>query len=89
MGGAGGILYCSESTFWKYKTGLGRSTNNRAEVIALKLILMLAVKKRIQKLQVMGNSKVVIDWITGISAMRNFHLKPIFGEINNLKNSIN
>jgi ribonuclease HI len=57
---AGGILYCSKSTFWKYKAGLGISTNNRAELIAPKLILMLAVEKGIQKLQVMGDSKAVM-----------------------------
>lgn len=51
----------------EYKAWPDRSTNNRAEVIALKLVLILAVeKKKNQKLQVMGDSKVLIDRIRSL-----------------------
>jgi ribonuclease HI len=58
IGGAGGILYLSDSHFLKFKVGIGRSTNNKAELLALKLTLRLAVEHGVQKLQVMGDSMV-------------------------------
>lgn len=50
----------------EYKAWPDRSTNNRAEAIALKLVLILAVEKKNQKLQVMGDSKVLIDRIRSL-----------------------
>ena len=37
--GGGAILHLSESHFYKIKMGLGRGTNNFAELLALKLVL--------------------------------------------------
>jgi len=87
--GVGGILYTFESNYWKFNVGFGRRTNNTIEILELKLVLMLAIEKRIQKLQVMGDSKFIIDWIKGITTMRNFQLRLIFNDIINTKNSIN
>ena len=61
VGGVGGILYLSNSHLLKFKAGIGRSTNNKAELFALKPILRMAVERGVQKLQGIGVSKVVID----------------------------
>jgi hypothetical protein len=60
------LLYCH---FFKLKARLSGSTNNKDLLLALKLVLMLVVQKGLQKLQVMGDSMVVINWLRGLCAM--------------------
>ena len=55
----------------------------------MKLVFMLAVENDIQKLQIMGDSMVVINWLKEAYAMENLTLKPISEEILNLKDEIN
>jgi len=50
---------------------------------------MFVLEKGIQKLQVMEDSKVVIDWMKGITTLGNFHLSPIYDDIINIKKVIN
>jgi len=64
IGGAEGILYLSDCRFLKFKADLGGISNNKAKLLALNLILKVAVDNA-QKLQVMGDSKVVINSIKG------------------------
>lgn len=52
IGGDGGIMFLSDSHFYKFQAGLGRATNNTAELMALKLVLMLAAQKGVQKFQI-------------------------------------
>jgi hypothetical protein len=54
----------------------------------INLILRLTMEKGLQKLQVMGDPKIIVD-SRGASTMRNFHLRTIFYDVNNLKNNIN
>jgi ribonuclease HI len=66
--GAGGIIYISESHTVKLRVGLGHGTNNFAEIMVLKLALILAAEKRTSHLQVSGGSMLVIEWTNwGIS----------------------
>lgn len=62
IGGDGGIMFLSDSHFYKFQAGLGRATNNTAELMALKLVLMLAAQKGVQKFQMMGCSRGVSIW---------------------------
>jgi ribonuclease HI len=82
--GAGGIIYISESHTVKFRAGLGHGTNNFAEIMVLKLALILAAEKRTSHLQVSGDSMLVIKWLTGEYQMDNFLLQPILDEINAL-----
>ena len=38
-------------------------TNNKAELFPLKLILSLVVEKRVENIQVMGDSMLITNWI--------------------------
>ena len=42
--GARGILYISDEHFFTFSVGLGLGTNNFAELFALKLLIILALK---------------------------------------------
>jgi ribonuclease HI len=59
-------LYLSDSHYFKFKLELVRSTNNKVELMALKLIFMIVVENGVQKIQIMGNFMVVINWMRGI-----------------------
>lgn len=76
-----------EAHFIKFKVGLGRGTNNFAEIMAVKLALSLAIEKAACEVQVYGDSQVVIKWMTGKFTCRNFILQPILAEIQTLKSS--
>jgi ribonuclease HI len=45
----------------KFKAGLGRGTNNFDELMALKLVLILAAEKGVQKLQIFRDSMIVTN----------------------------
>ena len=72
--GAGGILFLKDGHFFTFKAGLGIGTNNLADLYALKLLLILALDKQISKIQVFGDSLLVINWITGKFRIRNLQL---------------
>jgi ribonuclease HI len=59
--GAGGIIYISKSHTVKLKVVLGHGTNNFAEIMVLKLALILVAEKRTSHLQVSGGSMLVIE----------------------------
>ena len=48
--GAGGILFLKVDHFITFKAGLGVGTNNLAELYALKLLLILALDKKISNI---------------------------------------
>ena len=48
------ILFSTSSHFFKFRPGLGPGTNNFAELISLKLLLLLAVEKAINSLYFAG-----------------------------------
>jgi ribonuclease HI len=41
---------------------LGRRSNNKAKLIALRSLLTIAQEKGVERLHIFGNSKLVIDW---------------------------
>ena len=54
--GAGGMLYLSVDHFFTFKAGLGMGTINFAELYALKLLLTLAQRNSLDKIQIFGDS---------------------------------
>lgn len=75
IGGAGGITYLT----------LTGTNSKRAWV---KLILRVEADKGVQKIQIIGDSLLVIEWMKGERKLENFNLRPIFKEILNIKNEI-
>jgi ribonuclease HI len=59
----------------------GRGTNKRDKLIALWTLLETTKKKDIQKLQVLGDSKLVIDWAQVKIVIQNTNLATFMREI--------
>ena len=59
--GVGGILYLKDGHYFTFKVGLGVGTNNLVELYAMKLLLILELDKQITKIQVFGDSLLVIN----------------------------
>ena len=49
---------------WKY--GAWEGTDNRVETYALWILLKVAIEKGIRTLQLLGDSKPLMDWKNGI-----------------------
>jgi ribonuclease HI len=62
--GAGVILKFPELGFYSLKLNCGPRTNNRGELLALWSILFFAHFKEIKILQMVGDSKVIVDWFS-------------------------
>eukprot|EP01018_Ginkgo_biloba_P009885 Gb_00929 [translate_table: standard] len=78
--GAEGILCIKALHTIKFKAGLGKGTNNYAELMALKLRLFLAGEKGVSRLQVFGDSMVVIKWMRKERNCLNYLLQPLLEE---------
>ena len=61
----GGMLYISDEHYFSFKASLGIGTNNYAELCALKLLFTLARENHISKIQIFGDSQLVINWANG------------------------
>ena len=52
--GVGGILHLSDEHSFAFFAGIGLGTNNYAELLALELLIILALKQWVQTLQILG-----------------------------------
>ena len=59
--GGGALLYLSKTHFFEMIVGLGEGSNNFAEIMSLKLLLVLAAEKGVTTLNFMGDSSNVIN----------------------------
>jgi len=51
--------------------GLGRGTNNKAELLSLWTLLWIAKRLACTELQVLGDSQAIIDWVNKKANIRN------------------
>ena len=63
---------------------MGLDTNNFAELFGLNLLLSLALDKHLTKLQVFGDSQLVINWVFGKYRIQNIQLAQILHEVNRI-----
>jgi ribonuclease HI len=61
--GAGGIFKSHATRITKWFLNCGAGTNTKAELLGLWATLTLATLWSIEKIQILGDSKVIIDWI--------------------------
>jgi ribonuclease HI len=61
--GAGGTLKCIEAPDYRWFISCGAGTNTKAELMGAWASLLIASLLNIHHLQVMGDSKVTIDWL--------------------------
>ena len=81
MGGLGGILFISNVHWIMFSVGIGHSTNNRVEMLAFKLLLLLALSKAVLRLYVLGESKLEINWMDFKRPLENNFPRPIYEEL--------
>jgi ribonuclease HI len=63
--GAGGLIKTSHNTFHKWTFNCGPGTNTRAKLLGAWATLYLATRLCIETLQVLGDSSIVIEWLSG------------------------
>jgi ribonuclease HI len=61
--GAGGIIRTGGNTYYRWTLNCGMGTNTRAELLGVWASLSLAHRLGIDQLQVLGDSKIVVDWL--------------------------
>jgi ribonuclease HI len=61
--GVGGFIIGQDSSRYRWYINCGEGTNTKAELLGAWTTLTLANHLNIQNIQVMGDSKVVIDWL--------------------------
>ena len=79
--GGGALLYLSDSHYFSLTMGLGEGSNNYAELMSLKLLLIFAIEKGINRLIVFGDSMNVINWTKQIQECRNIRLANILSSV--------
>lgn len=82
--GVGGIIFFKPNHYISFSARLGNGTNNFVKIMALKLLLTLAKDRRMDQIQVFGDSKVIINWINGIYHVKSLLLMPIKDMIDRL-----
>ena len=82
--GGGAVLYLSDSHYFAMSLGLGGGTNNFAELMSLKLLLMFALEAGCSALNFYGDSMNVIQWINHTQECWNLRLAHIISNIRQL-----
>lgn len=83
--GGGEVLHKYDAHYFHFSAGLGRGTNNYAELMTLRLLLLFSLEHGCLSLQVFGDSSIVIDWENEITHCHVMRLLPILEEILRLK----
>jgi ribonuclease HI len=79
--GAVAFLFLSKSHFFRIRYVPGLGTNNKAELAALWAMLLRADMLHLRKLQVFGDSQVVVDWINSVSACQIRRPRPLMRQV--------
>ena len=79
--GGGGVLYKTETHSFQFSAGLGRGTNNYAELMTLRLLMLFALEHGCLSLQVFSDSMLVIEWAKEILQCHVMRLLPILEEV--------
>jgi len=81
MCGGGAVLYLSDSHSFTISMGLGEGSNNFAELLSLKLLLLFALEKGCSDITCFGDSLNVINWIKQTQDCRNLRLGNLLADI--------
>jgi ribonuclease HI len=60
---AGGVIRISEQCRYKWLLNCGPGTNARAELLGSWAMLTLASRLSLQSIHILGDSKIIIDWL--------------------------
>ena len=87
VAGSGSVIYYRSSEIWNRSVYIGNHfTNNYAEYYGLLIGLIGAKEMNIRDLKIQGDSKIVINQVTGKFAVKSETLRPLYIKvINELK----
>jgi ribonuclease HI len=74
--GVGGVIKKPDLHVYRWHINCGTGTNTKAELLGAWVTLILAKLWKISKIQLMGDSKVIIDWL---NHKTNLHAIDIVG----------
>ena len=80
------MLFISDEHYFSFKSILGFGTNNLVELCALNMLFSLARENHISKIQIFGDSQLVINWANGKFRCLNVELLQVLNEIDRLSN---
>jgi ribonuclease HI len=63
ISGAGGIIKLDALREYRWTMNCGKGSNTRAELLGAWSTLVLAARLSVYDLHIMGDSKIVIDWL--------------------------
>jgi len=86
INGIGFILYLLERHKFQVKGNIGRGTNNQGEFKALYYLLKSTLIRGIDKIHVMGDSSMVINWMKGSIQVKNNSLFPLTQQLKTISN---
>jgi ribonuclease HI len=87
--GAGGQIKISQSSYYKWTFNCGPGTNTRAELLGAWATLFLASKLHLDTLQVLGDSKIVIEWLSNRGELQVVSLLAWKDRIRQLQSTFN
>jgi hypothetical protein len=86
--GAEAVLKCPIEGTFRIKMNCGKGPNTRGELLALWCILYFACFKKITRLQLVGDSKVIIDWFTNDNNLQVASLQPWMEKIRDFERKV-
>jgi ribonuclease HI len=87
--GAGGLIKILPNSFYKWTFNCGPGTNTRAELLGAWATLFLASRLHIVALQVLGDSRIVIDWLSNKGDLQAISLTAWKDKIRHLQPTFN
>ena len=69
--GGGGTIILLDGRIYHFMAGLGRGTNNRAELLSLWTLLWTAKRLNCNEIRILGDSQAIIDWVNKKARLRN------------------
>jgi len=79
--GGGALLFLTENHYFKISIGLGEGSNNYAEILSLKLLLVFAIEQNVKDITVYGDSMNVINWTKGTQRCINLNLQNLLEDV--------
>jgi ribonuclease HI len=85
LSGAGGLIRLTENSIYKWTFSCGSGTNTRAELLGVWATLHLAMRLNIDHLHLIGDSKVIIDWLNHSGELHTINLLAWMDRIKSLQ----
>ena len=90
LSGSGAVIYKNDEEIWSQSKFIGKhETNNVAEYNGIIIGLEEAVRQNIKKIQVKGDSELVIKQMNNLYKVKSENLLPLFNKAKQLQTNFN